>query len=159
MKQAGPGLQVQADLGGLRYDGETYSVVFREGSLVDMMPGRRYGGGVDFLTSLVVSSQASGWSVEEEAVIERFEVLRSGPALVELVVEKTLRPGVRYEKHYLMYPGRLVIMADLDKPCGGLYSCGFYCVDGGFCMTRGRAARRGLQSSRRLYGTNPEPKW
>ena len=34
--------------------------------------------------------------LEEEVVIGRFEVLRS-VALVELVVEKTLRPGVRYE--------------------------------------------------------------
>mgnify|MGYP000856280510 CR=1 FL=1 len=160
MKQVGSGLQVQADLGEMRYDGETYSVVFREGTLVDMMPGRRYGGGVDFLTSLVVSSQASGWSVEEEAVIERFEVLRSGPALVELVVEKTLRPGVRYEKHYLMYPGRLVVTADLDKPCGGLYSRGFYCVDGEFLHDKGKGGKMGLANQAAgLYGTNPEPKW
>ncbi|MCR4574598.1 MAG: hypothetical protein K5787_12630 [Lentisphaeria bacterium] len=146
--------------GELTYRGETYSVGFREGTIMDWTPGRRYGGGADFMGCLLVSSGETGWSREEQSKLERFEILRNGAAVTEIFVEKILKNGNRYQKLYFLYPGRLVVLVSLEREQGGLYSRGFYCREADYLDDKGNKAHLGDgKESAGIYGANKNPKW
>lgn len=146
--------------GELAYEGETYSVGFREGTIMDWAPGRRYGDGDDFMGCLLVSSGETGWGREEDAKLERFEVIRSGMAVTEIFVDKVLKNGNRYQKRYFLYPGRLVVLASLEREQGGLYSRGFYCREADYLDDKGNKAHMGDgKQASGIYNANHNPKW
>ncbi|MGI5925392.1 MAG: glycoside hydrolase [Lentisphaeria bacterium] len=157
----GAGFQLtDPELGEGSYQGDNYALAFRDGIIMDLMPLAPQGPGPDFLTSLVVSSASSGWSREEQAELKRFELLKNGPALTELLVAKTLRNGVNYSKTYKLWPGRFTVIASLDKPGGGLYSRGFYCAEADFLDDKGNSTRMGLgEGAQGIYGSNKNPQW
>lgn len=142
------------------YQGDNYALAFRDGVIMDLMPVTPQGPGPDFLSSLVVSSESTGWSREEQADLKRFELLKNGPALTELVVAKTLRNGVNYTKTYKLWPGRFTVIVSLDKSAGGLYSRGFYCADADFLDDKGNRTRMGLgEGAQGIYNANKDPQW
>ncbi|MDD4539456.1 MAG: glycoside hydrolase, partial [Lentisphaeria bacterium] len=142
------------------YQGDNYALAFRDGIIMDLMPAGPQGAGPDFLVSLVVSSASTGWAREEQADLKRFELLKNGPALTELVVAKTLRNGVNYTKTYKLWPGRFTVIVSLDKAAGGLYSRGFYCADADFLDDKGNRTRMGLgEGSQGIYNANKNPQW
>ena len=146
--------------GELVYHGETYSVGFRDGTIMDWAPGRRYNGGKDFMGCLLVSSGETGWAREEQAKLERFEVVRSGSAVTEIFVDKVLKTGNRYQKRYFLYPGRMVVLASLERAQGGLYSRGFYCREADYLDDKGFKAHMGDgKQASGIYGANKNPKW
>jgi hypothetical protein len=150
----------QAQKGEGFYQGASYSLAFRDGVIMDLMPQGPEGPGPDFLVSLLVSSESSGWAREEQAQLQHFELRKNGAALSELLVSKTLRNGVRYHKTYQFRPGRFTVIASVDRPAGGLYSRGFYCADADFLDDKGNSTRMGLgEGAQGIYGANKNPQW
>lgn len=148
-------------MGSGEYRGETYTAVFRDGQIKDLMPGRRYGGGPDFLSSFLVSSAETGWSNEEQATLNRVDLLHNGPAACVIVVNKTLRNGATYNKTYTLLPGRFYVDVELDKPAGGLYNRGFYSLPASYLDDKGNSVemdgRRGDGAG--IAGKNSKPQW
>ncbi|MBR4416224.1 MAG: hypothetical protein IKS67_05600, partial [Victivallales bacterium] len=156
----GMDLMVGPENGELVYFGETYSVGFRDGTIMDWAPGRRYNGGKDFMGCLLVSSGETGWAREEQAQLERFEIVRSGSAVTEIFVSKILKTGNRYQTRYFLYPGRLVVLASLEREQGGLYSRGFYSREADYLDDKGFKAHMGDgKQASGIYGANKNPKW
>ena len=146
--------------GEMTHYGETYSVGFRDGNIMDWAPGRRFGGGPDFMGCLLVSSGETGWAREEKANLERFEIVRNGMALTEIFVDKVLKNGNRYQKRYFLYPGRLVVLTSLEREQGGLYSRGFYSKEADYLDDKGNKAHLGDgKRDAGVYNANHNPKW
>ena len=162
MRKGGGPVYVPGDaMGSGEYRGETYTAAFRDGQIKDLMPGRRYGGGPDFLTSLLVSSAATGWSSEEQATLNRVDVLRNGPACCVIVVNKTLRNGATYTKTYTLLPGRFYVDVELDKTAGGLYSRGFYTLPATYLDDKGISLEMDGShgDGAGIAGKNSKPQW
>jgi hypothetical protein len=162
MRKNGGALYVPgAEMGSGEYCGETYTARFSEGQIKGLMPGQRYGGGADFLTSFLVSSAATGWAKEEQATLNRVDLLRNGPACSVLAVNKTLRNGATYTKTYTLLPGRFYVDVELDKPAGGLYNRGFYKLAASYLDDKGNSVE--MDGSRGdgagIAGNNSRPQW
>jgi len=137
---------------------EAYQVRFREGVIrewISLLPGAPE---KSILTSLGVSSQATGW-VDEAGEVERLEVLADGPARTVIRVTKNLRGDYRTVKTYTFYPRHFIVAAEANKP-GLMYSRAYYGLPCHFRDDRGNEADiDGRGDGENVIGKNPSPQW
>jgi len=141
-----------------------YVAQFSDGVLTSLAPKVEGKLGPDFLQSLILSSQDTGWGQEENSTVTRFEVLHTGPVRTVIRVEKELKAGVTYEKTYTFYPNRIDVEINVNKPAGGLYSRAHYKLPGTFVDNAGVTAKvNGADETgtenRNTYGKTKDPRW
>ncbi|MDH7571890.1 MAG: hypothetical protein QHJ73_20105, partial [Armatimonadota bacterium] len=138
---------------------EGYEARFSSGSLTFLAPRHNGVTGANFLASLILSSQATGWS-SEDGKVELFQVERAGPVRVTIAVRKALGAGVTYQKRYDFFPRRFDLEIAVNKPAGGLYSRAHYLLPGTYLDDKGFTARvDGKGEAEEVYGKNRDPKW
>lgn len=146
------------DAGSSTIAADAYRLRLENGTLVDV--GARHGGqtGAPFLSKLMLSSQATGWT-EEPGTVERSRVIADGPARTLIAVRKALQAGVVYEKTYAFYPRRFDVTISVNKPIGVL-SRAYYAQPGQYVDNAGnRAAVDGKGDDEGVLGKNSRPLW
>ena len=142
-------------------DAAGYVARFTHGVIESLAPKVDGKAGPDFLRSIILSSKATGWSREDDSTVERFAAHHVGPVRCTVVVYKTLKAGVKYEKTYTFYPRRFDLRIDLNKPAGGLYSRAHYKLPGTYVDDKGIRAKVDGDGSENpdTYGKNKDPRW
>lgn len=137
---------------------ETYQLRVDNGMLVDVAARRGDQADSPFISRLMVSSQATGWT-DEPGKVERFEVVANGPVRTIVAVRKTLQAGVVYEKTYAFYAHRFDVTISVNKPSGTL-SRAYYQQPGQYVDNAGnRAAVDGQGNDEGVLGKNRNPLW
>ncbi len=139
-------------------EAETYRVRLDAGMLVEL--AARSGGesGAPFLSKLMVSSEATGWT-DEPGTVERCDVITTGPVRTVVTVRKALSAGYAYEKKYAFYPRRIDLCASINKPLSML-SRAYYAQSGQFADNVGtRALIDGKGNDEGVTGKNRKPLW
>ena len=136
-----------------------YEARFENGTLTFLAARRDGTTGKNFLKSLILSSQETGWSSEDGAV-EKFDVEHAGPVRALVRVRKALKDGVVYEKRYTFYPQRFDVETSVNKPAGCLYSRAHYLERCTYADNRGNTAIvDGHGDAENVYGRSAKPKW
>jgi len=136
-----------------------YEARFENGALTFLAARHDGATGGNFLKSLILSSQETGWSSEEGAV-EKFDVEHNGPVRAVVRVRKALKAGVVYEKRYTFYPQRFDVETSVNKPAGCLYSRAHYLEHCTYADNRGNTAIvDGHGDAENVYGRSAKPKW
>jgi len=139
--------------------GATYRARFADGTLIDLAARHNGAAGKPFVSTLILSSEATGW-VDEPGTVERFELVHGGPVRAKILVRKKLKADVVYEKTYTFYPRRFDLEIAVNKPAGGLYSRAYYLHEGTYTDDKGfRATVDGRGDAEDVSGRNRNPKW
>ena len=137
---------------------ETYRLRLEDGMLVDVAAQHRGQAGAPFISKLMLSSQATGWT-DEPGTVERCQVIATGPARTLIAVRKALHAGVVYEKTYAFYARRFDVAVSLNKH-SGLPSRAYYGQPGQYVDNAGnRAAVDGHGNDEGVLGKNANPLW
>lgn len=137
---------------------ETYQLRVDNAVLVDVAARRGNQADSPFISKLMVSSQATGWT-EEPGTVQRCEVLANGPVRTVIAVRKALQAGVVYEKTYAFYAHRFDVTISLNKPSGTL-SRAYHLQPGQYVDNAGsRAAVDGKGNDEGVLGKNRNPLW
>ncbi|MBR4900375.1 MAG: hypothetical protein IKZ46_05490 [Victivallales bacterium] len=143
-----------------RFKSDSYVAVFGKATLNELRPVTVDGEGPNFIKSIHVSSQETGWASEEKAELKRFDVLLNTPAKCVILASQKLKNGATYVKTYTFYPGRFTIEADLDKPAGSLFSRAFYATPGIYLDDKNHTVDMATTTDgANISGQNPNPKW
>ena len=136
-----------------------YEARFENGTLT-FLGARKQGEPTrSFLKNLVLSSAATGWTLEEGKV-EQFAVVSAGPVRTVVNVRKSLKDGVSYEKRYSFYARRFEVDISVNKPAGNLYSRAHYSEKGTLVDDKGNTAVvDGTGDAESVSGRNRQPKW
>lgn len=140
------------------FESPVYRAVFRDGVIsalhaVEGVQPRR-----SFLSSLGVSSQATGW-VDEVGKVTGFQVVDIGAVRVVVQVKKQLRADYEYTKTYSFYRDHFVVEADINKPIS-LCSRAYYLRPCQFEDDKGnRAVVDGKGNAEDVSGKNANPRW
>ncbi len=138
---------------------ETYTAKFRNGVLGDLAAIGAGRAGWPFISQLMLSSEATGWS-DEPGKVTRFEVIEAGPVRTVIVVHKTLEAGVEYRKTYTFYPRRFDLDIWVNKPAGSVISRAYYLRSGEYADDKGnRATVDGRDAGENVIGHNDRPQW
>jgi hypothetical protein len=140
------------------FESPVYRAVFRDGvisglhALQGLEPRR------SFLSSLGVSSEATGW-VDEVGTVTGFQVVDTGPVRVVVQVKKQLRGDYEYAKTYSLYRDYFVVETDLNKPISHT-SRAYYLRPCQFEDDKGnRAVVDGKGEAEAVAGKDPDPQW
>ena len=143
-----------------RFSSNSYVAGFNAATLQELRPVTADGEGPNFIKSIHVSSQETGWGSEEKAILKRFDVVLNTPAKAVVIASQTLQNGATYVKTYTFYPGRLIVEADLDKPAGSLFSRAFYATPGIYLDDKNHTVDMATTTDgANIAGQNPNPKW
>jgi hypothetical protein len=137
---------------------ETYRLRLENGTLVDVAAQHGGRAAAPFLSKLMLSSQATGWT-DEPGTVERCQVIAAGPMRTVIAVRKALQAGVVYEKTYAFYARRFDVTISVNKHIGTL-SRAYYLQPGQYVDNAGnRAAVDGQGDGEGVMGKNPKPLW
>ncbi len=137
---------------------ESYRLRLENGTLVDLAARNGGQAGAPFISKLMVSSEATGWT-DEPGTVERCEVIANGPARTLIAVRKRLSAGVVYEKTYAFYPRRFDLVISVNKHSGTL-SRAYYVQPGQYVDNAGMSASvDGKGDGEGVLGKNPGPLW
>ncbi|MBL7223486.1 MAG: hypothetical protein ISS72_06525 [Candidatus Brocadiae bacterium] len=112
-----------------------------------------------FLSSLVYSSEQTGWVREEGGEALEQTVLTNGPVRAVVRVRKKLKAGLVYTKTYTFWPYRIDVQFEGNKAYG-LMSRAYYALPGTYEDSAGNKAKvDGAGDAEGVLGKCPNPKW
>ena len=135
-----------------------YECRLDNGVVTDIAIANQKGEG-PFISSLIVSSEQTGWC-DEPGTVEHFDVLSDGPVRTRIRVGKVLKGGFRYEKTYCFYRGHVDVSVTRSAEHIGLLSRAYYVKQGSFEDSGGvTAVVDGDGGAEDVLGKTRNPKW
>lgn len=135
----------------------TYSLTFHQGTLTDIAVHQPDGGELTVVSSIIESSQETGWSSEPGELTD-FTLEQIGPVRAVFRMSKTLQGGYKLTRRFLFYVDRFEVISACE-PRRSLLTRTMYAVDGIAVKGGGGQAVMDGVGDNEDFGFAGQPQW
>lgn len=135
----------------------TYSAALTQGTLTDIQVLQPGGGGLLVVSSIIESSQETGWNSEEGQVTD-FALEHSGPVRSVFRMSKTLQGGFQLSRRFHFYADRFEVVSSC-KPHRSLLTRTMYAADGTATHELGGQVAMDGAGDNEDFGFKGNPQW
>ncbi len=135
----------------------TYSLTLHQGTLSDIAVHRPDGSELTVVSSIIESSQETGWSTESGELTD-FALEELGPVRAVFRMAKTLQGGYKLTRRFLFYADRFEVVSACE-PHRSLLTRTMYAVDGIAVKGSGGQAVMDGKGDQEDFGFAGQPQW
>ncbi len=135
----------------------TYSLTLHEGTLTDIAVHQPDGGELTVVSSIIESSEETGWSSEPGELID-FALEEIGPVRAVFRMSKKLQGGYKLTRRFLFYADRFEVVSTC-QPHRSLLTRTMYAVDGIAVKGSGGQAVMDGVGENEDFGVAGQPQW